>query len=198
MVRASTRSKTAASLGAAKVKASTSKKPAAVQKEKQPSPPSEPPATPIKASKPKPTPKLKVERKPTRSSPRKAERAASEPHPVEEASDEVPPTEPVASEAEEKAPTPEPVTEDQTTGGDTQEQAKTDDEAKTVAVDGDGVAQTWCICHGTDDGTPMIVCDCCNNWYVDWWHETACVSNRSLSSVVQVPLRLRVANRLGR
>lgn len=166
MVRASTRSKTAASIDAAKAKAPASKKQVVVPQEEQPLPAPEPPITPVKAAKAKKEPKPKPERKPTRTSPRKAERAHSEPHVAEDQPEQVPaPDQGELREVQEE--TPVAAIDDPATQDPAQEPSKTDDEAKTPVGDTDGDGKTWCICHGDDDGTPMIVCDSCNNWYVD-------------------------------
>ena len=47
--------------------------------------------------------------------------------------------------------------------------AKTSNAQRADAADGDNgpaANRLYCICLGTDDGTPMIQCEGCENWYV--------------------------------
>ncbi|KAG8877588.1 hypothetical protein FRB98_006623 [Tulasnella sp. 332] len=156
MVRASTRSKTAASVDAAKTKAATPKKQA----------PKKAVVTPLAAvaahakpaSKITPKPKVKIERKATRTSPRKAglsepadEPAEVDAEPEADGSGE----KEVALQIEDENPPKEEAQESPPPEDLVQAPLATDEEEEKI----------WCICHGTDDGTPMITCECCDNWF---------------------------------
>lgn len=158
MVRASTRSKTAASAVAAKNKATTPKKQAPKQAEVTPPAASEASAKP--ASKLTPKPKVRIERKPTRTSPRKA----GLPEPAGEVAEDV--AEPEAEGSGEKEMTLQ-LEEANPPEEEVHESPPPEDQVKTASASADDPERTWCICHGTDDGTPMITCECCDNWYVD-------------------------------
>ncbi|KAG9032082.1 hypothetical protein FRB95_001943 [Tulasnella sp. JGI-2019a] len=158
MVRASTRSKTAASVHAAKSKASTPKK-QAPKKAMLTSPVDDaPPAKPV--SKVVPKPKVKVERKPTRTSPRKPGHS----DPIEESVENT--AEPSASgSGGDKEVATQPKEEDPPVVEEDSELPPPEEETGNPVVVADENEKTWCVCHSADDGTPMITCECCDNWF---------------------------------
>ncbi|KAG8899364.1 hypothetical protein FRB99_006764, partial [Tulasnella sp. 403] len=156
MVRASTRSKTVASVAAAKAKEASPKKKANVRTAAN---------APTVKGKSKPISKQQPPSRPMRTSPRKK----GEVQPTEtEHEDEIPealndgfvPNEDVPQETADIPPetivSPELIETD----------VKADEQVATpVDTGADPDEKTWCSCKGKDDGSPMIKCEGCDNWY---------------------------------
>lgn len=77
-------------------------------------------------------------------------------------------------------------------GSKAKSSAKTSNAQQADAADGDNgpaANRLYCICLGTDDGTPMIQCEGCENWYAF----SLSSSPRTLlmrSLVLQVPFQV--------
>ncbi|KIO24846.1 hypothetical protein M407DRAFT_25805, partial [Tulasnella calospora MUT 4182] len=166
MVRASTRSKTTASLAASKDV--LKKKPAAVKDAAAKA------TVTVKAktkAAPKPPPR-KGTRTSTRGKKQDAEEEEKKDGNVSEDAqggdaDEVPVEEEQQDEAqpETSEATEVPAIADQDQAEEeTRPLEPQDREDLTIAVP-DGSERTYCICNGADDGSPMITCEVCDNWF---------------------------------
>ncbi|KAG8949867.1 hypothetical protein FRC04_008170 [Tulasnella sp. 424] len=167
MVRASTRSKTSASLAAAKVP--PKKKVAAV---KEAAAKAAITAKVKSKAVPKPPP-----RKGTRSSARgkkqDAEEEENKENNVSEEIEEGGDADEVPAEGEQQDENqPEmsevveaPATADQNQADEEHRSPEPQEQEEVPAAAPDVSDKTYCICNGADDGSPMITCEVCDNWF---------------------------------